>query len=492
MSILLKDFIKYAVLVVLPVAACVGFACGFELLSLLSLASLAFLLALKFEKPLFYFLIATMPISLELIHTPKDLLSGLTGGINANGLFAILMVCIVLPVISFRAFKADWRPSSSVLFFAAYIAWVALTISYSEFPLVGIKYVGYLLYPLTFFVLVQFLIATGKINEGKVFVWMLASAVVSAVVGYLLFVFDLNLISIHKAEYVFGTALKRFRNPLGYGSSHWALGMALYAFIAAESLFKEANKRIFYISALLISSASMVLTYTRIPFTAVVLSLLSMTLLRRKIVLSALICVLAMAVLIFTPMGLRFNLFGSAIDDFEKAEKVIEESRKRVGETTKPEEALEPTKLDERRLLFQTALSGRGLLFKTSLNLAWNAPFWGYGAGTGDYRLASYVKEEMGVVAPVINIHSVVLRSRIETGYPGIVLLAAFMIALFIELIRNRKRGNRYAALGILVYIYFGMCLLVEPLLGWYRFSFSIFFVFFAIAFSGRDIAKRG
>ena len=110
------------------------------------------------------------------------------------------------------------------------------------------------------------------------------------------------------------------------------------------------------------------------------------------------------------------------------------------------------------------------------------SPFWGYGLGTGDYVLHSHLRKDLGVSVSMINVHSVVLRSRIETGYLGLGLLAAFLTALFIELVRNIRGGNRYAVLGILSFLYYALCLLIEPMLSWYRFSASIFFVIFAVA----------
>lgn len=495
-KVIVKIFSKrnstYFALSVLIIAACAGFICRFELLFFLSLFLLTLLLALKFEKQLFYFLVATLPVSFELVHSAKDLLPGLTGGVNANGLLAILLVGAVLPVISIKAFKAGWRPSKSIILLAAYIAWAAFTILYSEYPLVGAKYAGYLIYPLVYFVFVRFLVITNAMEESMVFRWMLASAVVSAVIGYLLFIFDFHFISTLRDEYVFGAAIKRFVNPLGYGSSHWALSMALYALIAAETASQEKRKKLLYISALIICSLSLVLTYTRIPFIALFLYLFFLTIARKNIILSSLVCVLTLAVIFFTPMGLRFNFFGFAIEDFNKAQVVLDESKMKIDERESAEEAEfeesnEPTRLDQKRYLFQTALSGRGVLFKTSFNLAMASPVWGYGLGAADYKLNSFLKEGMGVTAPMINVHSVILRSRIETGFLGSGLLIAFLIMLFVELIQNRRRGNRYVTLGILVCFYFCIGLLVEPLLSWYRFSVSIFFVIFAIALSKRD-----
>jgi hypothetical protein len=486
----------YIILPFLTVVACFGFAFGFELLAFPALFFLTLLSALEFPKQLFFLLIVSMPISLELIHSPKDLLSGLTGGVNANGLLVLLLVGAALPAVLFKALKAGWRPSKSLLFLTAYIIWSGLTILYSAHPLVGARYIGYLVYPLVYLVFVQYLTATEGVSEGRIFKWMLVSAAAAAVVGYLLFAFGFHFISIQKEEFVFGTDIKRFSNPLGYGSSHWALGMVLYALIAADAMTREDKNKIFTISALVICSASMVLTYTRIPFAILVLLLLVMTISRRKFVSTAVVCVLAAVILFLTPMGLRFQFFGSAVKDIDRAEAVIDESKKEMEERRRlgleePDDSGEPTRLDDRRLLFQTALSGREILLKTSFNLAMNSPPWGYGAGTADYKLNSFFKDEMGITAPVINTHSVILRSRIETGFLGTGLLSAFLIALFVEIVRSRKRGNRYFILGILVYFYFCLALLLEPLLSWYRFAGSIFFIIFAIAAADKGRTDR-
>jgi hypothetical protein len=230
----------------------------------------------------------------------------------------------------------------------------------------------------------------------------------------------------------------------------------------------------------------MAITYTRIPFLVVTLFLLFNIFLRRRFILFGSVFILALAILFFTPMGLRLSWFSFALKDINAAQKVIEEKkqeaeeRKRLG-IYEPEDQSKP-RLDERRELFQTALSGRGVLFRHSFTLAVNAPALGHGLGSADYLLNTYMTQDLGVRTHVLNIHSVILRTRIETGYPGLVLLAVFVVVLFIELVKSKLRGNTFAALGIMIFLYYGICLLVEPVLSWYRFSGSIFFIVFSLA----------
>ena len=472
-------------------AAAAGFVLQNDIIAFVSLAFTMLLLSYYFPKQLLFLIVFSMPFSLEMLHSSKDLFQQFTGGINPNGLAAILLVVFALPVITLKAWRAGWCPPLSIALYAAFLTWAAITLLYSDNPSNGLKYAGYMIYLLISFVLYQYLHHTGRISASTLIKWLLTGVTISALLGYIFHILNIDFLDIYRTAKIMGTEIKRFTNPFGYGASHWGLSMALVTIVAAVTMPIRRRHKQFHIIALCASILTLIITYTRIPFIVISIYLLLWTANQKKYLIGTVVIVGIFAVLILTPMGLRFQFFTFALKDYEKAEQVQQKSSKQEEEEL--DEYSEQTKLDGKRLFFQTALSGRGILLKAGIQLVNQTPVLGYGLGSAEQRLYLFLRHNWKVNVSIVNIHSEILRSIIDTGYIGAVLLLLFLIRLFTEILRKIKQKSKYANIGMMAFFYFLVCLSIEPLFTLYRFGSSLFFLIFAIVLAegNESVAKQ-
>ena len=478
----LVNIISLSLVMLSITAAAAGFVLQNDIIAFVSLAFTMLLLSYYFPKQLLFLIVFSMPFSLEMLHSSKDLFQQFSGGINPNGLAATLLIVFALPVITVKAWRAGWRPPLSIALYAAFLTWAAMTVLYSDNPSTGLKYAGYMVYLLISLVLYQYLRHTGRISASTLIKWLLTGVTISALLGYIFHILNIDFLDIYRTAKIMGTEIKRFTNPFGYGAAHWGLSMALVTIVAAVTMPIRRRHKAFHIIALYSAILTLIITYTRIPFLVMSIYLLFWTAYQKKYLIWTLVLVGIFAVLILTPMGLRFHFFTFALKDYEKAEQVEQKSSKQEEEEV--DEYYELTQLDEKRLFFQTALSGRGILLKAGIQLVTKAPVLGYGLGSAEQRLYLFLRHTWKVNVPIVTIHSEILRSIIDTGYIGAALLLLFLIRLFTEILKKLKQKSKFAMLGMMVFFYFLICLSIEPLFTLYRFGGSLFFLIFALVLS--------
>ena len=431
--------------------------------------------ACKYTKLLMILVILSAPISFEVLHYSKDLLVYLSGGVNGNGVYAILSTVFALPALLYKALRLGWRPSYSIIFYAVCVALLAVSLTYSENKAVGVKYIGYMIYVCVPYMLYKVVKIQGNTSASKVVKYIILAVVISAAFGMFVDITGMVALDVSKSSYISGTSIERYANTVGFGASHWATSMAIIIMFAITIFDGRKEIGIIYYYGLCLCAVILIMTYTRIPFIIVAIFVVVYTVYKRRFGLAGLAVIVIASIVIFTPYGMRMQLLVQTTGEYKIENGEINKREIQIDETEEGEFFKKDGSTP-----FRTGLSGRAIMLKGSLEVALSAPVIGYGAGESDIILNKHMEKNMNMNVPIVNIHSEFLRIWIEAGIIAATMLILFIALMIIEIWGAMKR-NKKCVMGITLMVYYGICIAMEPLFGWYKFAGTLYYLAYSV-----------
>ena len=511
---LVTDVIQGTILLCV-IGAATGFALGLQWSAFFCLAVLTGLAAHWYPKQLFIYIVITFPISLEVVHASRDLLTSVTSGMNANGLHAVLLTGIALPVIIVKAWRAGWRPALSILVLTAYLTLCAVTVFYSAEKTSGIIYLIWMAYPLIAYILYQYLRIKGRFDRDKLVNYILIATMVSAVIGYLLF---LNGIQFYGSKYpvVWDTGDIRYSNPLYIGHGPQGYMMAICSLLALYMFVSKKN--LLYLIYLIPAAFFLTITYTRMPFVYWFFFLAAFAIIAKKYKILIVVVAISIGIVFFTPMNSRFGILTNVVRDFFRAQQYavkIESNTPKVANETVPqvaqdrEESKEPVQASPSQQeteeiqqpidkdankswkKVQSSMSGRELLMTASIEIIKESPLLGHGLGTTPPLLKNILHEEWKITSAQTNTtHSEVLRSWAESGIVALLLLLAFIIRLYVEAIKRVGQEREAGYVMLLIVTFLTVSMFIDPFFTFYRGLSTLTFLCLASLAVGRTADK--
>ena len=475
-----------AVLVLTPLS----FYFHLEIAAGLLLVAGSAVLAARFPGALFYYLIITSCISLAVIHDRKDLFLDF-GGVDPNGIQLSLIIAVGLPILIIQMIREKVRIPAVTYIYVAFLAVAAFSLTYAPSFMMGLRFCFKLIYPIYILFLYLLLEKRKEIDLDSVLKLLLYTFTITLALALLLFAFGINLLEpvvggdgwypiVSDEEFYF-----RFLSPFGPYQSALGMMAAITCIISIHALIERKHTAL-AAAATVLTFTVLVLTFTRISFFSLLLVATSYLLLKKKYIHAASFVALCIVLVILTPLGSRtFQIREITPSAAEADASGNTDQDARSIESEGDATAAEAPESSTSKVLVIPA-TGREKLWPIAWDAFTGRPIFGNGLGATTHLLMEAFPDNLtGHI-----VHNEYLRIAAETGIVGIVLFLCFFVAVSIRLFIQWLRGNNTALMALSVLAIYGLTMITDNSLDYYR--NAGFFVYLVLAMAiGRQLIRK-